>query len=76
VKLEVQGHTDNIGEIDYNQDLSERRAEAVRQALLERGVEANRLRSRGFGESQPIAPNDTEEGRAKNRRTQFVIIAK
>ncbi len=76
VKLEIQGHTDNIGEIDYNQILSEKRAEAVRQALIGRGVEQNRLRSRGFGESQPIAPNDTEEGRAKNRRTQFVIIAK
>lgn len=76
VKLEVQGHTDNIGDVDYNQILSEKRAGAVRQALIDRGVEANRLRSRGFGESQPVASNDTEEGRAKNRRTQFVIIAK
>ncbi|MFC2131726.1 OmpA family protein [Bacteroidota bacterium] len=76
VKLEIQGHTDNFGEIEYNQDLSERRAQAVRQGLIDRGVETNRLRSRGFGESEPIAPNDTEEGRAKNRRTKFVIIAK
>ncbi|ROL59654.1 VWA domain-containing protein [Bacteroidetes/Chlorobi group bacterium ChocPot_Mid] len=76
VKLEIQGHTDNIGEIEYNQKLSEKRAEAVRESLIKRGVEANRLRSRGFGESKPLAPNDTEEGRAKNRRTQFVIIAK
>lgn len=76
VKLEIQGHTDNIGEIEYNQTLSEKRAEAVRESLIKRGVETNRLRSRGFGESKPLAPNDTEEGRAKNRRTQFVIIAK
>ena len=76
VKLEIQGHTDNIGEIDYNQDLSERRAKAVLEALIQRGVEPNRLRSRGFGESEPVAPNDEEEGRAKNRRTKFVIIAK
>jgi len=76
VKLEIQGHTDNTGEIDYNQVLSEKRANAVLEALVQRGVENNRLRSRGFGESQPIAPNETEEGRARNRRTQFVIIAK
>lgn len=76
VKLEIQGHTDNIGEIEYNQTLSEKRAKAVLEALVKRGVENNRLRSRGFGESQPIEANETEEGRAKNRRTQFVIIAK
>ncbi len=76
VRLEIQGHTDNIGGIDYNQDLSERRAKAVLEALVKRGVESFRLRFRGFGASKPIATNETEEGRAKNRRTQFVIIAK
>lgn len=76
LRLEIQGHTDNIGTIEYNQNLSEKRAKAIYNALVERGVEAKRLRWRGFGMSQPIAPNDTEEGRAKNRRTQFVILAK
>lgn len=76
LRLEIQGHTDNIGTIEYNQRLSERRAKAVFDALVERGVDPKRLRWRGFGMSQPVAPNDTEEGRALNRRTQFVILAK
>jgi outer membrane protein OmpA-like peptidoglycan-associated protein len=76
VRLEIQGHTDSKGEIDYNQRLSDRRAKAVMDALLSRGIHERRLRSRGFGESVPIAPNDSEENMAKNRRTEFVIIAK
>ncbi|MCX7908789.1 MAG: OmpA family protein [Ignavibacteria bacterium] len=76
LRLEIQGHTDNVGTIEYNQRLSERRAKAVYDALVERGVDPKRLRWRGFGMSQPIAPNDTEEGRALNRRTQFLILAK
>ena len=76
LKLEIQGHTDNVGKIDYNQVLSEKRAQAVLDAIVARGIEPRRLRSRGFGMSQPIAPNDAEEGRAKNRRTQFIVIAK
>jgi Mg-chelatase subunit ChlD len=76
LKLQIEGHTDNIGKPDYNQALSERRAKAVYDALINRGIEANRLRYRGFGMSVPVAPNDTEEGRAKNRRTNFKIIAR
>jgi outer membrane protein OmpA-like peptidoglycan-associated protein len=76
LKLEIQGHTDNVGTIEYNQKLSEARAQAVMEELIKRGVEARCLRFRGFGMSQPVAPNDTEEGRSKNRRTQFMIIAK
>lgn len=76
LRLEIQGHTDNIGTVEYNQALSERRAKAVYDALVQRGVDPKRLRWRGFGMSQPVAPNDTEEGRALNRRTQFVILAK
>jgi OOP family OmpA-OmpF porin len=76
LKLEIQGHTDNVGSEEYNQNLSETRAKAVYDELIARGVEKNRLRWRGFGMSMPIAPNDTEKGRTKNRRTQFVIIAK
>jgi OOP family OmpA-OmpF porin len=76
LKLEIQGHTDNVGQIDYNLDLSDRRAKAVMQKIIEGGVEERRLRARGFGMSKPIKPNETEEGRAANRRTEFVIIAK
>lgn len=76
LRIEIQGHTDNLGAEDYNQRLSENRAKAVMQALLDRGVESKRLRARGFGMSQPVAGNDTEEGRQKNRRTQFMIWAK
>lgn len=76
LKIEVRGHTDIIGTDERNQLLSEARAEAVRLALIQRGVEADRVRSRGFGSGQPVAPNDTEENRQKNRRTEFVIIAK
>jgi outer membrane protein OmpA-like peptidoglycan-associated protein len=76
VRLEIQGHTDNIGTEEANQKLSEARAQAVVDALIARGVEPKRLRPRGFGFSQPIAPNDTEENRQKNRRTAFKVIAK
>ncbi len=76
LKLEIQGHTDNVGTEEYNQKLSEARAKAVYDELVKRGVEPYRLRWRGFGMSMPVASNETEEGRAKNRRTQFVILAK
>ena len=76
IKLEVQGHTDNIGTEEYNLRLSEARAHAVVEALVERGIDRRRLRPRGFGMSMPVAPNDTEENRQKNRRTVFKIIAK
>jgi outer membrane protein OmpA-like peptidoglycan-associated protein len=76
LKLEIQGHTDNVGTVEYNQNLSEERAYAVMEQIIKRGIDPSRLRSRGFGMSRPIATNETESGRAKNRRTQFVIIAK
>ena len=77
LRLEVQGHTDNVGSIEYNQDLSERRAKAVYDAIIERGkIDPRRLRYRGFGFSRPRAENDTEEGRMQNRRTMFLILAK
>ncbi len=76
IRLEVQGHTDNIGTPEYNQRLSEARAQAVVDALVERGIDRRRLRPRGFGMTMPVAPNDTEENRQKNRRTVFKIIAK
>jgi outer membrane protein OmpA-like peptidoglycan-associated protein len=73
-RIEVQGHTDDQGEPDYNLDLSQRRVEAVRSLLVDSGVAPDRLVARGYGETQPIASNDTEEGQAKNRRVQFVIL--
>ena len=73
-KVEVQGHTDSVGTAMYNQQLSQRRAEAVRQFLIERGIKAERIQARGYGSSRPIAPNTTEEGRALNRRTEILFI--
>lgn len=73
-RVEVQGHTDNIGEADYNRALSHRRVEAVRAYLIAQGVAPERLVARGYGEDQPIASNDSEQGRARNRRVQFMIL--
>lgn len=73
VKAEIQGHTDNIGNDNDNLILSDRRAQAVYNYLIEKGIPKNRIRYKGYGESKPIAPNTTPEGRAKNRRTVFLI---
>jgi outer membrane protein OmpA-like peptidoglycan-associated protein len=70
--LEVAGHTDNVGTPASNQTLSEQRAEAVRSALVSRGVAESRLTAKGYGQSAPIADNRTEDGRAKNRRVELV----
>ena len=69
--VRVEGNTDSIGTDAYNQGLSERRAESVRSHLIGRGVSASRLTAVGYGESQPIASNDTAEGRALNRRVEL-----
>lgn len=71
--LTVEGHTDSTGTDAYNQELSERRAEAVRQALIERGGDPSRVFAVGFGESRPVASNNTHEGRSQNRRVEIVI---
>ena len=76
LRFDIHGHTDNVGTMEYNQNLSERRAKAVYDLLISKGVDERRLRYRGFGFSKPIASNSTPEGRAKNRRTEFIIIAK
>ena len=73
-KLGIHGHTDSEGEAAYNQSLSQRRAEAVKAWLAAHGVEAQRLESKGFGESKPIADNASPEGREKNRRVEFLIV--
>ncbi|EKE45669.1 hypothetical protein OCGS_0286 [Oceaniovalibus guishaninsula JLT2003] len=71
--VEVQGHTDNTGAAAYNQQLSERRAQAVSTILAQNGVSGSRLRAVGYGENQPIASNLDPAGRAQNRRVQIVI---
>ncbi len=74
IRIEIVGHTDNEGGEDYNRDLSQRRANAVRDYFVAGGIDESRLSTRGAGQSEPIASNDTEEGRAQNRRTEFKII--
>jgi len=74
VKIAIQGHTDNYGATPYNLKLSESRAKAVYDFLLEKGVAAERLSYAGFGESQPVLSNETDEGRSQNRRVEFLIL--
>jgi len=72
----IEGHTDNVGTAEYNKKLSLRRANAVAEELKKRGVAANRIHVEGLGYSRPIASNDTEEGRAHNRRVDVMLIQK
>lgn len=76
LEIEIIGHTDNIGGVDYNLTLSRRRAEMVMTYLVSNGIDARRLRTNGFGSGQPIAPNDTEERRQINRRVECKILKK
>jgi outer membrane protein OmpA-like peptidoglycan-associated protein len=73
--IELSGHTDNKGKDKYNMNLSLNRAKAVYTYLIEHGIKENRLRYKGFGATQPIADNKTDEGRAKNRRVEFKILS-
>jgi OOP family OmpA-OmpF porin len=72
--LEVQGHTDDQGADEYNMDLSQRRAETVIAYLGLFGIDTSRLTPKGYGETAPVAPNTTEEGRAQNRRVELVKL--
>ena len=74
VHIEISGHTDTVGTADYNQVLSENRAKSVVNYLIENGIESERLSYKGFGFSKPIDSNDTEAGRAANRRTELKIV--
>ena len=75
LRVEIQGHTDSKGSETYNETLSDNRAKSVRQYFIEQGIAADRLESKGYGEVQPIATNDTDEGRAKNRRVMLKVLA-
>ena len=75
VSIRITGHTDAVGTDEANQILSEGRANAVRADLIKRGVAKDRIEAEGKGEKEPVAPNDNEEGRAKNRRVEFIITA-
>lgn len=74
VVVEVAGHTDSVGTEEYNQGLSERRANTVRDYLVSQGITATRLTARGYGEVQPVATNDTDEGRQLNRRVELIVL--
>ncbi len=76
LKVEIQGHTDSIASEEYNQTLSEKRAESAQAYFISKGISADRIPTRGFGELRPIATNDTPEGRAQNRRIELSVISK
>lgn len=73
ISLEIEGHTDSLGGDEYNKELSQRRADAVKSYLVSKGIPSERLATRGFGSDQPISDNETEEGRRMNRRVVFRI---
>lgn len=73
MEVEIAGYTDNKGTDAYNLDLSQRRANSVRDYLITKGVEANHVTAKGYGKASPVADNDTEDGRAQNRRVEFVV---
>jgi outer membrane protein OmpA-like peptidoglycan-associated protein len=74
LSVEIGGHTDNVGSVEFNRQLSEKRANSVRQYLLDKGIEPQRLTAKGYGLELPVASNDSEEVRARNRRTTIRII--
>lgn len=76
IRIEIQGHTDNVGSAASNEALSANRAYTVKAFLEDKGIDGKRITAKGFGPKKPIADNGTEEGRAKNRRTEFMIVSK
>ncbi|NJN64879.1 MAG: OmpA family protein [Acidobacteria bacterium] len=71
IRVEIAGHTDSVGSDTYNRTLSQRRADSVKKHLVEKGVAAERLTTKGYGEAEPIADNGNDAGRAKNRRVEL-----
>lgn len=74
LRIEIQAHSDSSGDAAYNQSLSEKRANSVRDYLIGKGIASDRMEAKGYGESQPIADNDTREGRVANRRVELKVI--
>jgi outer membrane protein OmpA-like peptidoglycan-associated protein len=74
LRIEIRAHTDSMGEAAYNQSLSEKRANSVRDYMISKGIAANRMVAKGYGETKPIADNGTREGRAENRRVELKVI--
>jgi OmpA-OmpF porin, OOP family len=74
--FELSGHTDNVGSNESNQKLSQDRADSVREYFISKGIEPDRVASKGYGETKPVATNDTDEGRQRNRRVEFMILKK
>ncbi len=74
VRIEVSGHTDDRGSDESNEDLSQRRADAVKQYFIDAGIGADRIETRGAGETEPVESNKSRKGRAKNRRIEFKIL--
>jgi len=74
VKLSINGHTDNVGNPDSNRTLSQKRAQAVLDYLVGKGIDGGRLQAQGLGDAEPVADNATNEGRAQNRRTEVEIV--
>jgi outer membrane protein OmpA-like peptidoglycan-associated protein len=74
MEIEIAGHTDNVGDKDTNLKLSQERAEAVRDYLIKKGIAANRITAKGYGDTKPVADNSTEKGKQQNRRTEVKII--
>lgn len=73
-KITIEGYTDNLGSDSYNRELSQRRADSVRDFLVQSGISADRITARGLGEEYPVASNDTQAGRQQNRRVQIIIV--
>jgi outer membrane protein OmpA-like peptidoglycan-associated protein len=75
MRIELGGHTDNVGAAAANKTLSQNRADAVKTFLIEKGIPEERLTTKGYGTEKPLASNDSEEGRAQNRRTEFTVLS-
>ena len=73
MEIEIAGHTDNIGSDDANMKLSDERANTVRSYLIAKGISESRITAKGYGETKPVATNDTDQGRRINRRVEFTI---
>jgi len=75
MRIELGGHTDDVGAAAANKTLSQNRADAVSTFLIEKGIPEERLTTKGYGTEKPLASNDSEEGRAQNRRTEFTVLS-